>query len=38
MSKKPEGPSFLLMLMLLGVAFLIAFAIAYRMIAPSLHH
>jgi hypothetical protein len=37
MSKKPEGPSFLLMLTLLGVVILIAFFIAYRIIAPSLH-
>jgi hypothetical protein len=38
MSKKPEGPSFVLMLSLLGVAILIAFVIAYKIIAPSLHH
>ena len=38
MSQKPEGPSLVLMFSLLAIAFLIALAIAYRMISPSFHH
>jgi hypothetical protein len=38
MSEKPEGPSLLLMFSLLGIAILLALAIAYTMISPYFHH
>jgi hypothetical protein len=38
MSEKPKGPSFALMLTLAAIAFLIAVAIAYKIVATYVHH
>jgi hypothetical protein len=37
MTKKSDGPSWALMLVLIAAAILIALAIAYRMVAPFFH-
>ena len=37
MDQKPQGPSYTLMLTLLGMAIVIALIIAHRLIAPFLH-
>jgi hypothetical protein len=38
MSEKPKGPSWAFMLTVLGLALLIALAIAYKLISPFFHN